>query len=138
MGLLKKQASELRAVEISTYNNSVNLQEVSMENSRLHLHIRQMTEDVSRAREDKDRYWQELQQFRQDILALFESLQEAWREDVLLTQDCQSSDGALLESMSAMTNFLKTRREELGNFSTLLHHQMLDFSKRLGDKTTVD
>lgn len=109
-----------------------------MENSRLHLHIRQMTEDVSRAREDKDRYWQELQQFRQDILALFESLQEAWREDVLLTQDCQSSDGALLESMSAMTNFLKTRREELGNFSTLLHHQMLDFSKRLGDKTTVD
>ena len=138
MDLLKKQASELRAVEISTYNNSVNLQEVSMENSRLHLHIRQMTEDVSRAREDKDRYWQELQQFRQDILALFESLQEAWREDVLLTQDCQSSDGALLESMSAMTNFLKTRREELGNFSTLLHHQMLDFSKRLGDKTTVD
>lgn len=138
MDWLKKQASELRAVEISIYNNSMNLQEVSMENSRLHLHIRQMTEDVSRAREDKERYWQELQQFRQDILALFESLQEAWREDMLLTQDCQSSDGALLESMSTVINFLKTRREELGNFSALLHHQMLDFSKRLGDKTTVD
>ncbi|KAM8772877.1 uncharacterized protein ccdc175 [Acanthopagrus schlegelii] len=138
MDWLKKQASELRAVEISIYNNSMNLQEVSMENSRLHLHIRRMTEDVSRAREDKERYWQELQQFRQDILALFESLQEAWREDMLLTQDCQSSDGALLESMITVINFLKTRREELGNFSTLLHHQMLDFSKRLGDKTTVD
>ncbi|XP_073328409.1 uncharacterized protein ccdc175 [Pagrus major] len=138
MDMLDKQASELRAVEMSIYNNSVNLQEVNMENSRLHLHIRQMTEDVSRAKEDKDRYWQEIQQFRQDILALFESVQEAWREDLLLTQDCQSSDGALLESMSAIMSLLKTRREELGNFSILLHQQMLDFSKRLGHKATVD
>ncbi|KAM7393671.1 hypothetical protein PAMP_020526 [Pampus punctatissimus] len=136
-GLLDKQASELRSVELSIYNNSVKLEQVSMENSRLHLCIRQMTDDVTRAREDKDRYWQEIQQFSKDTQALLESLQEAWREDMLLTQESQSSDGALLTSLSGLLNHLKTRRRQLGNVSTLLHQQMLDFSKRLGDKTTI-
>ncbi|XP_018556551.1 LOW QUALITY PROTEIN: cingulin-like protein 1 [Lates calcarifer] len=135
--MLDKQAAELRAVEMSIYDNSVKLEQVQMENSRLHLCIRQMTEDVSRARRNKDRYWQEIQQFNQDIKALLESLQEAWREDLLVTEQCQSSDGVLLVSMSALLNHLKTRRQQLGNVNTLLHQQMLDFSKRLGDKTTT-
>ncbi|XP_040001799.1 myosin-10 [Xiphias gladius] len=138
MDVLDKQATELRAVEMSIYDNSVKLEQVSMENSRLHLCIRQMTDDVSRARRNKDRYWQEIHQFNQDIKALFESLQEAWREDLLVTEDCQSSDDVLLMSMSALLNHLKTRRQQLGNVNTLLHQQMLDFSKRLGDKTTID
>ncbi|XP_042279124.1 coiled-coil domain-containing protein 175-like [Thunnus maccoyii] len=138
MGLLDKQASELRSVELSIYDNSVKLEQVSMENSRLHLCIRQMTEDVTRARENKDRYWQEIHQFNKDTQALLESLQEAWGEDVLLTQDSQSRDGALLVSMSSLLNHLKTRRRQLGHVGTLLHQQMLDFSKRLGDKTTVE
>ncbi|XP_029295694.1 coiled-coil domain-containing protein 175 [Cottoperca gobio] len=138
MDMLDKQASDLRAVEVSVYDNGVKLEQVNMENSRLHLRIRQMTEEVGRARENKGRYWQEVQQFKRDIKALFESLQEAWREDSSVTQDCQNSDGVLLVSMSAMLNHLKTRRQQLGNVSTLLHQQMLDFSKRLGDKTTVE
>ncbi|XP_022611497.1 coiled-coil domain-containing protein 175-like [Seriola dumerili] len=138
MDVLKKQASELRAVEINIYNNSVKLEQVRMENSRLHLCIRQMTEDVSRARRNKDRYWQETDHFNQDIKALCDSLQEAWKEDLLVTEDCQNSDGVLLMSVSALLNHLKTRRQQLGNVNILLHQQMLDFSKRLGDKTTID
>ncbi|XP_023277740.1 golgin subfamily A member 6-like protein 22 [Seriola lalandi dorsalis] len=138
MDVLKKQASELRAVEINIYNNSVKLEQVRMENSRLHLCIRQMTEDVSRARRNKDRYRQETDHFNQDIKALCDSLQEAWREDLLVTEDCQNSDGVLLMSVSALLNHLKTRRQQLGNVNILLHQQMLDFSKRLGDKTTID
>uniref|UniRef100_UPI0037E7641A coiled-coil domain-containing protein 175 n=1 Tax=Semicossyphus pulcher TaxID=241346 RepID=UPI0037E7641A len=136
MDMLNKQASELRAVEMSIYDNRVKLEQVSMENSRLHLCIRQMTEDVSRARGDKDRYWQEVLQFKQDTTALIESLQEAWREDLQLTQDCQCKDGVLLMSLAAMLDHLKSRKQQLGNVSTLLHQQMLDFSKRLGDKAT--
>ncbi|XP_038570681.1 coiled-coil domain-containing protein 175-like [Micropterus salmoides] len=138
MDTLDRQASELRAVEMSIYDNTVKLEQVSVENSRLHLRIREMTEGVSRARENKDRCWQETHQLRQDIKALFESLQEAWRGDLLVTQDCQSSDGVLLGSMNAMLNHLKTRRQQLGHVSTLLHQQMLNFSKRLGDKTAVE
>ncbi|XP_054459891.1 coiled-coil domain-containing protein 175 [Anoplopoma fimbria] len=137
MDVLDKQASELRAVEMSIYDNSVKLEQVSVENSRLQLCIRQMTEDVNGAREDKDRYRQEVHWFKRNIKTLFESLQDAWKEDLLVTGDCQNSDGVLLVSMSAMLNHLKTRRQQLGNVSTLLHHQMLDFSKRLGDKTVI-
>lgn len=136
--VLDRQASELRAVEMSIYNNSVKLEQVSMENSRLHLCIRQMTEDVGRARQNKDQYWQEVHGFTEDLKALCERLQEAWAEDLLLTQDYQSSNAAVLTSLSDLLKHLKTRRQQLGNVNSLLHQQMLDFSKRLGDKTAVD
>lgn len=137
MDLLDRQASELRSVELSVYDNSVKLEQVGMENSRLHLCIRQMTDNVNRAQENKDRYLQEIRQFNKDTRALLEGLQEAWREDVLITGDSQSRDSALLVCMSSLLSHLKCRRQQLGSVSTLLHQQMLDFSKRLGDKTTV-
>ncbi|XP_028276031.1 coiled-coil domain-containing protein 175 [Parambassis ranga] len=134
-GLLHGQASELRAVEASIYNSSVYLEQVCMENSRLCLCIRQMTEDVSRAREHKGRYQREARQVGQDAQSLYERLREAWRHDLALTEDCQSSDGAILASMSSLMKQVETRRRQLGNACTLLHQQMLDFSQRLGDKT---
>lgn len=137
MDVLNKQASELRAVETSVYDNRVKLEQVSIENSRLHLCIRQMTEDVSRARQNRDRYWQEIHKLDEDTKTLFESLQKAWGVDLLVTQDYQSRDGGVLMSMSALLNYLKTKRQQLGNVNSLLHQLMLDFSKRLGDKTTV-
>ncbi|XP_074554281.1 uncharacterized protein ccdc175 [Halichoeres trimaculatus] len=138
INVLNEQASELRAVELNIYNNGAKLEQVSMENSRLRLGIRQMTESDSRARKDKDRYRQEVQQFQQRRTAFFESLQEAWKEDLLVTQDCQSSDGVLLTFLSAKLDYLKIRKQQLGSVGTLLHQQMLAFSKRLGDKATVD
>ncbi|XP_058497464.1 protein Daple-like [Solea solea] len=133
MGVLDMQASELRAVEISIYDNHVKLEQVSMENSRLRLCVRQMTEDLSRAKADKVRYWQEVHLYKQDYKALFEGLLEAWREDLLITEDCQRGDGVLLVSLSALFSHLKTRRQQLGHVNTLLHRQMIDF--RLGYKT---
>lgn len=137
MDTLERQASELRAAETSIYNNMVKLEQVRLENSRMQLCIRQMREDVGKARGDRDRYWEKTHQLRQDTQAVMEGLQEAWRGDVLLTKDCQSSDEGLLVSMSALRNHLKTRREQLEGVSSLLHHQMLDFSRRLGDKMTT-
>uniref|UniRef100_A0A8C9YGH5 Uncharacterized protein n=1 Tax=Sander lucioperca TaxID=283035 RepID=A0A8C9YGH5_SANLU len=130
MDVLRQQASELRAVEMSIYDNSVKLEQVRMENSRLHLCIQQMTEDVGAARENKERYWQEVGQLQRDIRALCESLEEAWREDLVVTQERQNSDGVLLASMGAMLNHLKTRRQQLGNVGTLLHQQI---SQQQGD-----
>ncbi|XP_030584678.1 coiled-coil domain-containing protein 175 [Archocentrus centrarchus] len=129
------QASELRAVEVSIYDCGVKLGQVSMENSRLQLRIRGMTEDIGTARRHTDTCLQETRRFRQDTDALRECLQEAWKEDLLLTQDHQSGDGILLLSISSLVDHLKTRRQQLGNVSALLHQQMLNFSKRLGDKT---
>ncbi|XP_019968365.2 coiled-coil domain-containing protein 175 [Paralichthys olivaceus] len=135
MDVLSRQASELRAVELSIYDTSVILEQVRVENSRLHLCIRHMTEEVNRVRWNKDRHWQEVHQFHRDKRALFETLQEAWREDILVTEDCQRSDGVLLVCMNTLLNHLKTRRQQLGHVNTLLHQKMLHFSRRLGDQT---
>lgn len=137
LNLLGKQASELIATEMGIYNCKVKMEQVIMENSRLHLCIRQMTQDISRAREDRDRYWQEIHHIRLLVHDMLGSLQEAHREDLSIMQDRQSSDGDLLTSMSATKNYLKLRREEFRNLSTLLHQQMLDFSRRLGARTTA-
>ncbi|XP_029995112.1 centrosomal protein of 112 kDa [Sphaeramia orbicularis] len=136
--LFDKQVSQLQCVEMSIFNSRVKLEQVGVENSRLKLHIQQMREYMTRAGQDKDRYLQEAQQFREDTNALFESLQEAWREDLLLTQDRQSSDGDLMELMGNLLDHLKTRSHQLEHTSTLLHHQMLNFSRRLGDRTNTD
>ncbi|XP_059199475.1 trichohyalin [Centropristis striata] len=135
MEVLDKQASELRAVEVNVYDNSVKLEQVGVENSRLRLRITQMKEEVRGAGEDRDRYRQEVQQFKQDIQDLVQGLQDAWREDSLVSQDGQSRDGVLLVSMGDMLDQLKTRRQQLGRVCSLLHQHMLNFSRRLGDKS---
>lgn len=135
MELLEEQASALRTVEVSVYDSSVKLEQVSAENRRLRLCIQQMTEDVRGAVENKDRYEWETQKFRRNQKALRKRLQEAFEEDRLLVQDHQSGDGVLLTSMKSLVEQLKNRKQQLLHFSTLLHRQMLDFSKRLGEKT---
>lgn len=79
--LLDKQAPELQAVEVNIYENNVNLEQVGPENSRLHLSIRQMSEDIRTIRQHRDRGEQEIQQLNHKIKVLFESLQEDVRAD---------------------------------------------------------
>ncbi|KAM4584719.1 uncharacterized protein ccdc175 [Odontesthes bonariensis] len=136
--MLDQQASELTAVEVNVYNDSVKLEQVGVENSRLRLGIRQMTEDINTTGQLRDRHRREIQQLSHNTQALSESLQEAWRGDASVTRACQSRDGALLASMGSLLDRLKTRKQQLVNVSALLHRQMLDFSKRLGDKTAVE
>jgi len=136
--MLDTQASELTAVEVSIYNDSVKLEQVGVENSRLHLRVRQMTEDINTTRQHRERHQRETQQLGHSTLASSESLQEAWRGDASVTRACQSRDGALLASMGSLLNRLKTRKQQLVDVGALLHQQMLDFSKRLGDKTAVE
>lgn len=134
--LLDKQASELRSIEISIYDSSVKLEQVNMENSRLHLCNTQMRKDISRAKKNKGRYRQEVHRFTEDTKALLEDLEAAWREDLLLTQGRQSADGVLLASMNLLVSHLEKRTCSLEHVSTLLHMQLLDFTKRLDCKTT--
>ncbi|XP_020566188.2 trichohyalin [Oryzias latipes] len=135
--LLDQQASELRAVEVSIYDCSVKLEQVSTENSRLRLRIRQVTEDVRAAAEHRDHHQQETQRFRRHHRALKERLQEAFEQDEVLVQDQQSRDGVLLASIRSLAEQLKSRKQQLLHFSTTLDRRMLDFSKRLGEKTTT-
>uniref|UniRef100_A0A667WK04 Uncharacterized protein n=1 Tax=Myripristis murdjan TaxID=586833 RepID=A0A667WK04_9TELE len=126
---LDSQASELGSVERSIYNTEVKLEQVSMENSRLHLRIALMKDDVAMAR--KDRYLQEIHCFREEIGSLYEGLEEAWREDLRLTKERQGNDQTLLESMDSLLKCQQTRRLQLENISTHLNQQLSCISKLL-------
>ncbi|XP_034044611.1 coiled-coil domain-containing protein 175 [Thalassophryne amazonica] len=134
--LLDKQALELKSLEIRICDVTVKLEQVRVENNRLQLSIGHMMKDITRAKTDKDRYQQEIQQLNNNVKALNTSLEEAWRSDLLLIQHSQNNDGALLASFSTLLNSLKTRRHNLEDAITLANQQMLEFNKRLHDKTT--
>lgn len=138
MKQLSKQASELKSAEMGLYDSGVKLEQVHVENSRLQLCIRQMTQDAARAREDKDRHRQETMQLKRDTKTLIKSIQEAWRDEMLLTQERHNIDAALMTPMNALQSHLKSRGQQLSHVQTLLHEQMLDFSRRLGDKITIE
>ncbi|KAM4603930.1 uncharacterized protein ccdc175 [Polymixia lowei] len=135
MDLLANQASELRSIEISLYDNGLKLEQVNMENSRLHLCIAQMKDDIANAGKDKKRYLKEIDRLREEVSALFEHLLEAWREDLLVTREYQDSDGVVLKSLGFLLDQLQTRRLRLGNINTHLHQQLLYISKLLDKRT---
>ncbi|XP_076001775.1 uncharacterized protein ccdc175 [Genypterus blacodes] len=130
--LLHQRASELRSIEVSIYQSSVKLEQVNMENSRLHLQNTQMKENVSRAEKNEGRYQLEVQRLDEDAEALLGDLEAAWREDVQLIQHRQAADGVLLASMNLLLGQLKKRRRGLEDVGTLLHTHLLDFTKRIG------
>lgn len=134
MEMLESQTSELRDAEMSIYDCGVKAEQVRMENSRFHLCIRQMREDVSRAEEDGDRYQEETRLLRQQVQGMLDSLQQRWKEDATATRDHQSRDGGLLRAMKVTRSRLRTRREELETVSALLQQQTAEFSRQLGDR----
>ncbi|KAK7929697.1 hypothetical protein WMY93_006092 [Mugilogobius chulae] len=94
MDRLRKQAAEMKSVEMRIYDSSVKLEQVQMENSRLHLRIRQMTEEINTAQEDTEKYTKESKQLQKNAEVLLRSLQEAWREEFVLTQERHRVDEA--------------------------------------------
>lgn len=125
---LTERSSELRAVEVSIRNHSVILQQVRAENSRLHLYLRQ----VRASRRAEEQHQQEDQELRAETKHTTESLREAWTRDVTATQTSESRDDVLMASMTSLQDKLKSREQQLLKVSTILHHHMVEFSRRLG------
>ncbi|CAL1602136.1 unnamed protein product [Knipowitschia caucasica] len=138
MDQLKRQAAEMKSVEMRIYDSDVKLEQVRLENSRLHLRVRQMTEESNKAREDQRRYKEHVHRFKDDTEALVRILQEAWSDEMALTQERHRVDAALVVPLDALQSHIRTRERQMGNIQTLLHEKMLDFSRKLGDQITVE
>ncbi|XP_017287962.1 myosin-2 [Kryptolebias marmoratus] len=134
---LNRQSSELRAAEVSIYNDSAILEQVQVENSQMLLRIGRMTEDLRTSRQEKEQYQQEDQTLQRKTKDTLASLQETWRQDVAVNQKGESRDNVLLVSMDSLWNRLRTREKLLMDVSTVLHQNMLDFSRRLGDRVAA-
>ncbi|XP_008405791.1 golgin subfamily A member 6-like protein 22 [Poecilia reticulata] len=134
INMVNKQNSVLREMEVNMYGLSLILGQIKKENSRLQLSIRQMMEDISTSRQEKERYQQEVQEFSNKTKALFKEIQEGFRQDNSVIKGIKKSDNKLLSLMGSGLKELKNRNLQLMSINTLLHQAMLEFSKRLGDK----
>lgn len=128
---LEELAGELRAAEAAIYDRAVKLQQVEVENSRLHLQIAQMTAGLRRASEDGERYREDARRCRRSAEDLAERLREAWREDVRATLEGQRSSGEELSLLGETRSRLECRRERLDGVGALLQRHAAEFSRRL-------
>ncbi|XP_056136510.1 coiled-coil domain-containing protein 175 [Lampris incognitus] len=137
MELLADQASELRAIEMSIYDNGLKLELIGMENSRLRHRIAQMKEGVSNDKKDKDRHLQEINRLSKEINALFEHLVESWRQDLLVTHECSSRDTLLMGSIVSLIDQHQIKRLQLGNINTYLQQQVVHVCQLFDFKTQL-
>ncbi|TNN46469.1 hypothetical protein EYF80_043327 [Liparis tanakae] len=135
---LGERAAALMAVEVAVYDDAAKLELVGVENSRLRLRVRQMTEELDGAREAGGRRRREARRLERGSESSLRSLRDAWEEDAAATREGQSADGVPLAALSGVLERLEARRRRLGGVETLLQQQMLDFSRRLGDKTIAE
>lgn len=107
---MEEQSWELRDAEAGVYDCEAKLEQVRTENSRFHLSIRSMEEELSRAREDRDRYREETRLVGRELRDLKDTLQGRWREEASLSRGD--------DLMTKVTrNRLETRREHLEHLS---------------------
>ncbi|KAI4895592.1 hypothetical protein NFI96_013123 [Prochilodus magdalenae] len=86
MEKLVSQATEISTTEKSIYENGLMLERVSMENSRLHLRIEQMKEDICRAEREKEKLTEQLGWMQEEVRSLSSGLTEGWVSDKLATE----------------------------------------------------
>lgn len=124
-------ADELRDAEVAIYNGDVQLQQVEVENSRLHLQIAQMSAALQEASEDRERYMQDAKLSRRRGEELAERLRIAWKEDILVTHEGQRSSQEELKLLEETRSRHDSKKERLDIIGALLHSQVAEVSGRL-------
>lgn len=125
-------AGKRRAVEVAIYDGAVKLQQVVVENSRLHLQIVQMTAGLQKASEDMERYREDARCCRRRGEELAGRLRESWREDSQATLEGQRRSQEELRLLGEARSHLDGKRERLDSVGALLHLKVAEVSRRLG------
>ncbi|KAK3563374.1 hypothetical protein QTP86_023320, partial [Hemibagrus guttatus] len=71
MELVRSHAEQIRTAERSVYENGLMLEQVKMENSRLHLCIEGMKEDIVNARREKEKHTQETSWMEEEMRSIY-------------------------------------------------------------------
>ncbi|KAF4083735.1 hypothetical protein AMELA_G00120100 [Ameiurus melas] len=71
MELLRAHTEQIGATERSIYENGLKLEQANMENSRLHLRIEQMKEDIINARKEKEKHTQETGWMKEEVQSIY-------------------------------------------------------------------
>ncbi|KAG1924560.1 uncharacterized protein LOC120464924 [Pimephales promelas] len=125
METLTSNAAEISAVEKSIYENRVMLEQVQMENSRLHMCIEQMKEEILDAEKDKEKYMQEAKWMTEGKQSLFKSLIDTWTTDMLLTEESADQDQKIVESIYSLIVRIQERKRRIGDINSRLEKELV-------------
>ncbi|KAJ7991092.1 hypothetical protein DPEC_G00293660 [Dallia pectoralis] len=131
MELRRSHASDISTTERNVYENGVMLEQVSMENSRLHVCIEQMKEDISNARKDKERHMQEIGWLKEEVHSLLECLLDARAEDMRLTKKSSEEDQQTLQAIHRLGIKIHNRMSHLGDINSKLQEELKGISSLL-------
>ncbi|XP_046712304.1 myosin-J heavy chain isoform X2 [Silurus meridionalis] len=86
MELLRSYSEQISTTEKSIYKNGQMLENVNVENSRLHVCIEQMKKEISNARRETEKYTQEIGWMKEEVQSIYRTLVDAWVIDKLVTE----------------------------------------------------
>ncbi|KAM9568104.1 coiled-coil domain-containing protein 175 [Salvelinus alpinus] len=131
MELLTSHAADIIATEKSIYDKGMMLEQVNMENSRLHVCIEQMKEDIWNTRKDQERHTKEIGWLKEEVHSLFESLFDAWAEDTVVTEESSERDHKILEAIYRLMTKIHDRKFQLGDINSRLEEELKGISSLL-------
>ncbi|KAI7804642.1 putative myosin-2 heavy chain, partial [Triplophysa rosa] len=125
MEMLTVHGAEISTVEKIIYENTVLLEQVNMENSRLHVCIEQMKEEISDAQKDKEQYTHEAEWMREQAPLLFKSLIDAWTADMVLTKESADMEQKIMESINRLVLKIQERKHEISDVNSRLERELM-------------
>ncbi|KAK9959585.1 hypothetical protein ABG768_009699 [Culter alburnus] len=131
MEMLTANAADISAVEKSIYENRVMLEQVTMENSRLHMYIEQMREEILDAEKDKERYMQEARWMTEETQSLFKCLIDSWTTDKVLTEESADQDQKIVENIYSLIVRIQERKHHIGDINNRLEKELVGISSLL-------
>ncbi|TRY94101.1 hypothetical protein DNTS_027328 [Danionella cerebrum] len=131
MEMLRTYTAEISSVEKRIYENQVLLEQVTMENSRLHVCIEQMKEDVVQAKKDKQKYTHETKRMEEEIISLSKSLIETWATNVVLTEESADQDQKVVENINSLLERIKERKHCISNINNRVEKELLGMRSML-------
>ncbi|XP_065111573.2 coiled-coil domain-containing protein 175 [Paramisgurnus dabryanus] len=124
MEMLTAHAAEMASVEKSIYENGVMLEQVNMENSRLHVCIEQMKEEISDAQKDKEQYTQETEWMRKQAPSLFKRLKDVWTTDMVLTEESADMEQKIMENINGLMIRIQNRQHDISDINSRLEKEL--------------
>ncbi|XP_043119569.1 golgin subfamily A member 6-like protein 22 [Puntigrus tetrazona] len=135
MEMLTANAAVISEVEKSIYKNKVMLEQVTMENSRLHVCIEQLKEEILDAKKEKETYMQEAEWMNEEVQSLFKTLTDTWKTDTLLTEESANRDRKIVENIYNLVVRIQERKHHISDINNRLEEELVGMGSVLKPKT---
>ncbi|XP_016423052.1 myosin-11 [Sinocyclocheilus rhinocerous] len=131
MEMLTANAAVISEVEKSIYENKVLLEQVTVENSRLHVRIEQMKEEILDAKKDKEKYMQEVEWMNEEVQSLFKTLTDTWNSNMLLNEKSANQDQKIVEDIYNLIVRIQERKHHISDINNRLEKELVGMSSVL-------